>query len=105
MPAAGGAQLNFLGKAESDPVQPTAQRLVPVASPGDLFGLLGQRQEGGLKSILGIGTVTKHATTDAQYHRPMPAQELGKCCPTVIGIVGRQQFMIADRGKATHLVG
>jgi hypothetical protein len=63
-----GATLHASCYATSDSEQPARDRFAPADGPGPV----GQNQEDGLKGVLRIVRVVKHAPTDPEHHRAVP---------------------------------
>jgi hypothetical protein len=70
----GDCPLELAGRVEGDAMEPLRQQL----SCADVCGLLGQDEEHGLKSIIGIGGIAENASADAHHHWPMPSNEDGE---------------------------
>src|SRR5206468_652166 len=56
-----------------------------------------ENEERGLERILRVVRIAEHATTDTEHHRPVPADEAGKCVRVALANKRGKQVVIARR--------
>jgi hypothetical protein len=77
-------------QAISDSVKPISDRLLTTQP----VRLANQQQKRGLEHILDISRLRQQTLADAQDHRPMPAQQRGKCALVSLSRKTLQQLSI-----------
>ncbi len=86
---AGDAGAELDRRSPGDLVQPPGHR----APPSGTAGLPCESEKGDLKGVVSIGRVAQHAATDAEHHRPVPANQRGESV-LVAGGKACQEFVI-----------
>jgi hypothetical protein len=91
----------FQGGAVGDAVQPVAD---PLALP-DAGGLAGEDKKRGLKGVLSVVRVARHAAANAQHHRPMPAEQRLERRLVAPGDKAFQQLPVGQTGPVARQGG